>query len=247
MELFQLSGRTALVTGGTRGIGLALAKGFKKAGARVWIHGSKEESTREIAAEHGFLWVSGNLKDSRSLMPMIDKIADGEECLDILVNNAGSENHSQIAKADEDFLDDIYNINAKSAFLFVRHLLPLLQKSPHASIINVTSIHQTVPMKTASSYCMSKASLAMFSKVAALEFAELGIRVNNLAPGAIETDINREVIKNMPFDQWIPMGRVGRPEELIGPAIFLASDASSYMTGATIFVDGGYKENLLRY
>ena len=87
----------------------------------------------------------------------------------------------------------------------------------------------------------------MYTKVAALELAKENIRVNNLAPGAILTDMNREIVESMDFDQWIPMERVGRSEELAGPAIFLASEASSYITGATLYVDGGYSENLLRY
>ena len=86
-----------------------------------------------------------------------------------------------------------------------------------------------------------------FTKVAALELAKYGIRVNNLAPGAILTDMNRELVEAMDFEQWIPIGRVGRADELIGPAVFLASDASSYVTGTTLYVDGGYSENLLRY
>ena len=87
----------------------------------------------------------------------------------------------------------------------------------------------------------------MFTKVAALELAKENIRVNNLAPGAILTDMNRELVENMEFEQWIPLERVGRAEELVGPAVFLASAASSYVTGTTLYVDGGYSENLLRY
>lgn len=104
-----------------------------------------------------------------------------------------------------------------------------------------------MPVRGNGYYCMAKSSLAMYTRVAALELAQYGIRVNNLAPGAILTDMNRELVEQMDFDRWIPMQRVGRAEELAGPAVFLASEASSYVTGTTLFVDGGYSENLLRY
>ena len=122
-----------------------------------------------------------------------------------------------------------------------------MEKAKGASIINVTSIHETVPVRTQAYYCMAKAALSMLTKVAALEFAAKEIRVNNIAPGAIETDMNRELIQEMDFEQWIPMGRVGNSDEIVGPVIFLASEASSYVTATTVTVDGGYAQNLLRY
>ena len=144
-------------------------------------------------------------------------------------------------------MDAIDKGNTKSAYVLLQKLLRALKKAGRASVINVTSIHQKVPVRENGYYCMAKASLGMFTKVAALELAKYGIRVNNLAPGAILTDMNRELVEAMDFEQWIPIGRVGRADELIGPAVFLASDASSYVTGTTLYVDGGYSENLLQY
>jgi gluconate 5-dehydrogenase len=131
-----------------------------------------------------------------------------------------------------------------------QRLLPLLKAAPGASIINVTSIHDTVPYPGNFAYAMSKAALAMFTRSAALDLAPYGIRVNNLAPGAVATDLNREVIEAIgdeKFREWIPLGRVAQSDEMVGPAIFLASDAASYLTGATLYADGGYMQNLLRY
>lgn len=245
--MFDLSGRTALVTGGTRGIGFAIASGLKNAGARVWIHGRKEESTRRIAEQHGFMYMFGDLERPVGLDGMLKKFLTAGEKLDILVNNAGFELHSPMEAAEESEMDAVYNVNAKSPYFLTQKLLPLLRASGHGSIINVTSIHEKVPVRGNGYYCMAKASAAMFTKVAALELAKDNIRVNNLAPGAILTDMNRELVGQMDFDKWIPLMRVGRAEELAGPAVFLASDASSYVTGTTLFVDGGYSENLLRY
>lgn len=247
MYLFDLTGKTALVTGGTRGIGLAIALGLKEAGADVWIHGSRRESTEKAAAQYGFSYLYGDLKDSKNLETMVKPLMDSTDTLDVLVNNAGFETHCPVESAMEEEMDSVYNVNAKSPFFLLQKLLPMLRKSEGASVINVTSIHQKVPVRENGYYCMAKASLSMFTKVAALELAKENIRVNNLAPGAILTDMNRELVENMEFGQWIPLERVGRAEELVGPAVFLASAASSYVTGTTLYVDGGYSENLLRY
>lgn len=247
MGLFDLSGKTALVTGGTRGIGLAIALGMQEAGAKVWIHGSGESGTAKVAGEHGFRYVYGDLKDSGAVDKMLEPLEEQEERLNILVNNAGYETHSPVEFGNMEEMDSIYNVNTKSPYFIVKKLIPLLRKSGSGSVINVTSIHQTVPVRGNGYYCMAKAALSMFTKVAALELAKDQIRVNNIAPGAIRTDMGREILASMDFGQWIPLGRVGNSEEIAGPAVFLASAASSYMTGATLYVDGGYSENLLRY
>ena len=246
MRLFELTGKNVLVTGGTRGIGFAIAKGMQEAGANVWIHGSKKEATQEIARKNGFqfLWGVSNFESCEN---MIKETIKEFGRIDVLVNNAGFETHSSIEKGEEEAMDVIYNVNTKSPYFFVQKLLPALKNAGHASIINVTSIHQKVPVRENGYYCMAKSALAIFTKVAALELAKYGIRVNNLAPGAIATDMNRELLEAMDFGKWIPMERVGMAEELAGPAIFLASEASSYVTGTTLYVDGGYSENLLRY
>lgn len=247
MQLFDLTGKNVLITGGTRGIGFAIAAGVKQAGGRVWIHGSNGERTKKIAEDNGFEYLYGDLKNQEGLDEILLPFLNQEDRLDVLINNAGFETHSAIENAEEESMDAIYNVNTKSPYFLLQKLLPALKKANGASVINVTSIHQKVPVRENGYYCMAKASLGMFTKVAALELAKYGIRVNNLAPGAILTDMNRELVEAMDFGKWIPMERVGRADELVGPAVFLASDASSYVTGTTLYVDGGYSENLLRY
>lgn len=245
--MFGVKDRNVLVTGGTRGIGLAVAKGFRKAGANVWIHGSREETTRKTAAENGFQFVYGDLKESENVHRIMQEISGSAGVLDVLVNNAGCEIHGSVEALGEKELEDLFRVNLFAPALLVRDAVKLLKKSSYPAIINITSIHQQVPYRNNSAYCMSKAALEMHTKVSALELAEYGIRVNSIAPGAILTDINADIIASMDFKEWIPLGRVGNAEEIVGPAIFLASRAASYITGSTIFVDGGYKENLLRY
>ncbi|MEA4899548.1 SDR family NAD(P)-dependent oxidoreductase [Bacillota bacterium Meth-B3] len=244
---FSVANRTALVTGSTRGIGLAIALALRDAGADVTIHGTREQNTRELARKYGFKAVCANLKNEAERRAMAQSLCQSLPKLDILFNNAGFETYLRIDQADEAYLDDIYNVNARSPYLLVRDLLEPLRRSGDASIVNVTSIHQDIAISGNSSYCMAKASLAMFTKVASLELAKWNIRVNNLVPGAIETDMNRETTHSMPFSRWIPLGRTGKVEDVAGPALFLASPASRYMTGASLVVDGGYSQNLPRY
>lgn len=246
-KLFQIDGKIALVTGGTRGIGLAIAKGLKEAGAKVYIHGREFDSIKRVAEEYGFEFLHADLGNKVERNHMIEELKQRETKLDVLINNAGFEKPVPIVDSEEADLEEVYRVNTQSAYVFIKELESLLEKGINASVINITSIHETVPVREQSYYCMSKAALAMLTKVAALELASKKIRVNNIAPGAIETDMNRELIKTMEFDQWIPLGRVGNAEEIVGPVLFLVSDAASYVTATTITVDGGYSQNLLRY
>ncbi len=249
-DLFSVKDKVVIITGSTRGIGKAIAKGYIEAGGKVWVHGVKEESTKKVAEEIGANnYVAADLSNINELEVMIKKIVSTESKIDVLINNAGFEEHSSIENIHTTCIDKIYNINTNSHYILLSKLIPLLKKSTFASIINITSIHDVVPVRNNSLYCMSKAALGMMGKVASLELGNHNIRVNNLAPGAIKTQMNENLLDDIgeKFQQWIPLGRVGQVDEIIGPAIFLGSDAASYITGTTIYVDGGYKENLLRY
>lgn len=246
-NLFSLQNKTVLITGASRGIGATLAKGLKEVGANVIIHGKNEKELKDILSTDNFDYYCADFKILKQVDEMLKALMSKYTTIDVIINNAGFEEFNEIEDITENNLNESLNVNFKSPFFIVQKLLPLLKKSKNASIINITSIHQEVPVRKNGSYCISKAALAMYTKIAALELANFNIRVNNIAPGAIYTDMNKEIVDSMDFNKWIPLGRVGKTEELIGPVIFLASNASSYMTGATLFIDGGYKENLLRY
>lgn len=249
--MFSVKNKVILITGSTRGIGKTLAIEFKKKGATVIIHGRSETNCKKIAETIQCDFVSGDLSNELDVKKMAKTITMKYEKLDVLINNAGIEKHKKISEMDMNLYDSIQNVCVRSQYLLTSLLYPLLCNSDHgASIINMSSIHQLVPVKSNSPYCMAKASMEMFSKVASLEFSKDNIRVNTLAPGAIKTDMNFEVIEAMGennFKEWIPLGRVGKTNEIFGPALFLASSASSYVTGTTLYVDGGYIQNLLRY
>lgn len=253
-NLFDIKDKYVFITGSTRGIGRSIAEGFIANGANVIIHGRNKEFVSNVAEEIGaFDFVYGDISKMETVDGIINYIKSKISKLDVLINNAGFEDHCCIEEMTEEFLDNIYNTNTKSHYFITSRLVKLLRNSNEPSIINITSIHDVVPVRNNSPYCISKAAIAMFTKVSALEFGKYGIRVNNLAPGAIKTEMNETLLNELEeqhgfdFGNWVPLGRVGEAKEIIGPCIFLASKASSYITGTTFYVDGGYKENLLRY
>jgi gluconate 5-dehydrogenase len=249
-DLFSLKGKIALITGSGRGIGKALAEGFAAAGAKVWVNARDPAKGQPVAAAIGGKYMRGDISSSEDIREMARRIGEEEGRLDILVNNAAVEYIMPFEKTDLRLSDHSWRVNVRAAEELTLSLLPLLKKSAGASIINITSIHDTMPYPHNLDYNMAKAALNMFTRTLSLELGPIGIRINNLAPGAVETDINREVIDRLgreKFGEWVPLGRVAQVEEMIGPAIFLASSASSYVNGATLYADGGYMLNLVRY
>ena len=253
MELspsFRLDGKIALVTGSTRGIGRSIAMGLAGAGARVWVHGRDHAQGEQLAKEIGGCFIGADLCEPSHVADLASAITAEESCLDVLVNNAGFETIMAFEHYRMSSFDRIMQVNLRAPVELTQLLLPLLKKSHAASIVNVTSIHATTPAAHNSAYCMAKAAMEMFTATLAVELGPLGIRINNLAPGAIRTDMNSKLLDTLgpgTFDQWVPMGRVGLADEMIGPVLFLASEASSYVTGTTLLADGGYTRNLLRY
>lgn len=246
---FDLQGKVALVTGSSRGIGCAIAKALRDAGAKVYLHGRKADPC-ENCSENCGEFIAADLTNRDDVEGMARVLKAKEFHLDILINNAGYENPRELAELEAGDFDTQIEINLRAPVFLSQALLPLLRASNGASIVNVTSIHESVPAPTNGTYCMAKAALAMFTKVAALEWSPMGVRVNNLAPGVIATDMNREVIESIGrenFASWVPEGYVAEASTIVNAALFLASDASAYVNGTTLQADGGYALNLLRY
>lgn len=249
-DVFDLTGRTALVTGGSRGIGAAIAVAFRDAGARVAVHGRGDPAAASFAERHGFAYLPADLSDLRQVDLLADAVLEQFGDLDILVNNAGMEINATVEQLDPDAVSRQLTVDLEAPVRLTHRLVPALRRSRHGVVINVTSIHATVPSYANSVYCSAKAGLEMFTRTLAVELGPAGVRVNTLAPGAIETDMNRAILDEIGrdnFAQWIPLGRVGRPEDVAYPAVFLASDASRYISGATVVVDGAYSHHLVRY
>ncbi len=248
---FGVEGMTALVTGSTRGIGFGIARALAEAGAQVIVHGRDAERAHDAGRSIGAAdVVVADLGSPEEVLQMCDGLVQRETPIDLVVNNAGVEIGSRLETMNDDDLWSTLHVNLMAPMALLRELLPSLRRSHRASVINVSSIHEVVPSWGNSAYAASKAALAMVTKTLAIEWGPEGIRVNAIAPGAIATDINADVIEEIgeeSFREWIPLGRVGTPDDIGPAAVFLASRAAQYMTGATLVIDGGYSHHLVRY
>lgn len=250
LKSFQLDGRVALVTGGTRGLGLIMAKALAEAGADVAVVSRQQEQAEAAAAEiasasgRRTLGIGADVTDAAAVQAMVSRVVEEFGQLDILINNAGINIRKPIEEFDEESWDLVQATNLKGPFLCSREAAPHLKASSHGRVINIGSMLGVGALPDRTAYCSSKAAVMHLTKVLALEWAQHGVNVNALCPGPFATDLNIPVLENPEANQYfidrIPLGRWGDPEELGGAAIFLASDASSFMTGSTLVMDGGW-------
>ena len=248
-DLFSVAGKMALVTGGSRGIGLMIARGFVEAGARVYISSRKAEVCDRVAAELAgagtCMSLPADLSTEAGARALADALAAREEKLDVLVNNAGANWGAPLAEYPDSAWDKVLALNVKSVFHLSRLLLPLLEQAVRpgdpARIINIGSIDGLhVPVLETYAYSASKAAVHHLTRVLARRLAPR-ITVNAVAPGPFESKMMAETLQR--FRDAIvgscPLGRIGEPEDMAGVAIYLASRAGAYVTGAVIPVDGG--------
>jgi NAD(P)-dependent dehydrogenase (short-subunit alcohol dehydrogenase family) len=256
LDRLSLAGRTALVTGASRGIGRAIALRLAEAGADVainFVSDSSVPAAEELRAEIEQLGrrscvVQADASSKAQIDAMFAQVEAGIGPVEILVNNAGVDPITPIATMDEAEWMRTLAVNLTGPFLCLQRALTRMEAG--GSVINISSIHSATPRIGSSHYSASKAGLDMLTKTAALELGPRGIRVNAIAPGAILTDINRERVIELgeeAWRRWIPLGRVGDAAEIADLAAFLASDAASYITGAIIYADGGYRLPLVRH
>lgn len=253
----DLKGKRALVTGGSKGIGSAICRELAACGADVFInYFSNKESAEKLAAEirkeFGVkVGIGGaDVSKSEQVKNMFIEMDEAFGEIDILVNNAGSESVIHALDMEEAEWDRVININLKGPFLCAQEAGRRMEKSGGGVIINISSIHDTTPRKGLIHYCSAKAGLKMLNKCLSLELAESNIRVVSVAPGAIETEMNREEINQFgreKFDQWIPSGRVGNVSEVAQTVAFLASDMAGYINGADVYIDGAYMNHTIQY
>ncbi len=250
LEMFQLKGRVALVTGGNRGLGFAMAQALAEAGADVVLTSRDEEraitAAQKIAIATGqrTLGLAVDVTDAAQVAGMVQRVRAEFGRLDILVNNAGI----NIRKAAEDFdeasWDAVQDINLKAPFLCARAVAPIMKEQQYGRIINISSMLGVVALPERIAYCTSKGGVIQLSRVLALEWAKHNITVNALCPGPFLTEINTPVLNNPEANQFflshIPLGHWAQPEEIGGVIVFLASQASSFMTGSAMVVDGGW-------
>jgi NAD(P)-dependent dehydrogenase (short-subunit alcohol dehydrogenase family) len=250
MDLFDLTGKVAVVTGGTRGIGLMIARGLLQAGARVYISSRKPEAGEAAAAElaeHGpVVSVPADLSREEECVRLAAEVGGREERVDVLVNNAGAVWGAPLEEFPESGWDKVLDLNLKAPFFLTRAFLPLLEaagtEDDPARVINIASIDGLrVPEQPTYSYSASKAGLMQMTRVLARELGPRRITVNAIAPGPFESRMMAATLEAFGDEiaSTSPLGRIGQPDDMAGAAIYLASRAGSYVTGAVIPVDGG--------
>ncbi len=242
----DLDGKVAIVTGAGSGIGYAIAERFASAGASVCVNYLGYEDDAKALAQKlpKAMAFRADVSKAADVQAMVDATIKELGSLDVLVNNAGIERSMPFLDVDEATWDLMLGVDLKGAFLCAQACARAMRDSRRGgSIVNISSIHEDVPFPGYTPYSVAKGGLRMMMRNAALELAEHRIRVNNVAPGAIATPINAKTLndpdKVATLQTIIPLQRMGRPEEVAEVALFLASDASSYVTGSTYYVDGG--------
>jgi len=252
---FSLKGQVALVTGGSRGIGEATAIAFAKAGADVAVTSRKLPDLERVAEEirklgRKSLAVETHVGKVEMLQPLVDRVVAEFGKIDILVNNAGTNFFSPAIDMTEKGWDSVLNLDLKGLFFLSQAVgKQMIKQRTGGRIVNISSISGFKVQVPTGHYSIAKAGVIMATKVMALEWAKYNIRVNCIAPGAIETKLYDSIFAVLPPDQQqaakeraaahIPMGRAGEPSELANAVLFLASNASSYVTGQAFLVDGG--------
>jgi gluconate 5-dehydrogenase len=252
-SLFDLTGRIALVTGSTRGLGLVLARGLARAGATVVLNGRNRDALKAALAS---LTADGaqatgaafDVTDQGQIAQAVRTIEEQTGPIDILVNNAGIQKRAPIVDMPEATWREVLEVNLTSVFLTTQQVAKGMIGRGRGKIINICSLTSEVGRATIAPYTAAKGGLRMLTRAMAVEWARHNIQVNGIGPGYFATEMNKALVENAEFDKWLkartPAGRWGDPEELVGTAVFLASAASSFITGQIIYVDGGVLASL---
>lgn len=247
--MFDLSNKLALVTGSSRGLGNTLASALASAGARVILHGRDSKSLDSAAIEweksHGVRpdTVLFDVQDAAGVETAVNDLIKKFGTPDILVNNAGIQRRAPFSEFSISDWDDIIATNLSSVFYVSRFIVPHMIHRGSGKIINIASVQSELGRQTIAPYAASKGGVALLTRGMTADLARHNIQVNTLSPGYFATDMNSALVADKNFTTWLeqrtPAGRWGRPEELAGALVFLASSASDFITGQNLFVDGG--------
>jgi gluconate 5-dehydrogenase len=247
-ELFDLTGDTALVTGSSRGLGRAMAQGLAAAGARIVLNGSDAGRLTAAAAElraagHTVHEACFDITDEAAILATFAKFDAEGIAIDILVNNAGIQLRKPLVELTTAEWQRVLDTNLTSAFVVGREAAKRMIPRKRGKVINIGSLTSELARATVAPYTVAKGGIKMLTRSMAAEWAEHGIQANAIGPGYMLTDMNQALVEDPTFDAWVkgrtPARRWGKPDELIGTAVYLASSASDYVNGQIIYVDGG--------
>jgi gluconate 5-dehydrogenase len=246
--LFDLTGKIALITGSSQGIGFGIARGLGQAGATIILNGrDKEKLNRAVSklSQEGFkvYGCSFDVSDSNQIDGKISAIEREVGPIDILVNNAGIQRRGPLETFEEPVWREVIETNLTAVFLISKRVVKGMIDRRFGKIINICSLMSEISRPTIAPYTASKGGLKMLTKAMAVEWAKYNIQVNGIGPGFIVTEMNKVLLEDQKFDAMVrsrtPAGRWGQPSDLAGAAVFLASQASDYITGQIIYVEGG--------
>lgn len=253
LALFDLSGKRALITGSSQGIGFALARGMAQAGAEIVLNGrdgAKLATAAETLQSEGFKVseLAFDVTDHGAARKAVDDFEAGTGAIDILVNNAGMQHRTPLEDFPADAFERLLQTNIASVFnvgqAAARHMI----ERGRGKIVNICSVQTALARPGIAPYTMTKGAVANLTKGMATDWAKYGLQCNGLAPGYFDTPLNAALVNDPEFSAWLekrtPAGRWGKVEELVGTCIFLSSDASSFVNGTTVFVDGGISVSL---
>lgn len=248
-ELFDVSDQIVLVSGGSRGIGKALAKGFAERGAQVVITGREKDSLESAANEIStgtchVQTVVCDVSETSQIEKAVDQVIEDCGKIDTLLNVAGVNIRQPAVDFSAEEFDFVLDINLRGAFFMAQQVGRHLVDRGTGSVLNIDSLNSHSPLTNVTPYAMSKCGLSGMTQVLAREWGPAGVRVNGLAPGFILTDLTQQLWSDPTMQEWghfnTPLGRLGQPDDLVGTAIFLSSPAAAWLTGQTIYVDGGF-------
>jgi gluconate 5-dehydrogenase len=247
LSLFDLNGRTALITGSSQGLGLAFARGLARAGAAIVLNGRDEKKLAaaavQLRGEGARVTVAAfDVTDGAATARGVERIEEAGP-IDILVNNAGIQRRAPLVEMSEAQWREVIDTNLTSAFLVARVVAPRMIARRAGKIINICSLMSEVGRATTGPYTAAKGGLKMLTRAMTVEWARHNLQVNGIGPGYFATELTKPLVENPEFNAWVcqrtPAGRWGNPEELVGAAVFLASAASDFVNGQIIYVDGG--------
>ncbi|RST61733.1 glucose 1-dehydrogenase [Siminovitchia terrae] len=249
MKLFSLEGKTAIVTGGGRGLGRSMALALAEAGADVAVTSRSENELVEVSKEiesygRKSFYEALDIQNKNDFSSFVSNVNKEQGSVDILVNAAGLNVRRSFLDFTEEEWDFVMDVNLKGTMFACQAVIPYMKKQNSGRIINVASLSSVLGFKDMAAYAASKGAVSQLTKAMAVEFAENGINVNAIGPGYFSTKMTAPVFKDEQKNEWMmmrtPMKRTGTDQDLKGAAIFLASEASNFMTGQTLYIDGGW-------